>query len=689
MFKKFSDRFTPLLAFLSQPPVVLLVVSLLTYGIFIPLLKFFWDDMAIHWIANVYGVEGLQRYFSTNRPVWGFFYQLNYSLLGDSPWLWQIFGIFWRWAAATSLHYFLYLFWARRKEPALWAALLFLVYPGFAQQSIAMVYGHFFLILTCFFASMALTVLALQSSARQAFWLHFLATLLAALNLFAMEYFFLLELLRPLVIWYGTAHQIADRKARIFRTLRIWAPYALVWLAAVIWRVFIFNFQTQNYQPQMLTLLRNQPLSGLWQLLVLAVKDVYTTLIVAWGQVFQFSSFVGFGRNSLLMIAIFSSLTLVYLFLAFSSSHFKTGWEVKPGRVWLKPGLIIGLTGLILAGVAFWLTGLPVNLVFPFDRLTLPFMLSFSLLWVTFFYALPIKRPLRNTLLSILVMLACAHQLQTGVKFQRDWDLQSRFFWQLTWRAPTIEPGTVLFAHVLPITYSSDNSLSAALNWVYDPSGVKGDGAIPYILYYPSIRLGGSLGTLQPDLTIHHDQLVGSFEGNTSRSLALTYQPPGCLRILDPEIEADNWMVPLQVRETLDLVNNDLILPSSQARPPDFLYQPEPEPNWCYYFEKADLARQFGNWPEVLHLADLAFVLDDQPNDPAEWMPFIEAYAHSSDWQTAVSLAGKSAQITEVMQPVLCRLWQRIERETPASSERDHALMEMEKLLDCKLTADS
>ena len=697
MFKKLSDRFSPLLAFLSQPPIVLLVVSLLTYGIFIPLLKFFWDDMAIHWIANVYGAQGLQRYFSTNRPVWGFFYQLNYSLLGDSPWLWQIFGIFWRWAAATSLYYFLNLLWQCRKEPALWGALLFLVYPGFSQQSIAMVYGHFFLVLTCFFTSLALTQLALQDDQRHTRWLHLAALLLSAVNLFAMEYFFMLELLRLLLIWFGQASpdaiaerskQKAPRKESLLPTLRVWAPYGLVLLLAIIWRVFIFNFQTENYQPQMLDLLRSQPLSGLWQLLILAIKDIYATQIAAWGQVFQFPSFIHFGRTAVLVIGIFSFLTMVYLSLTLSNQHFKNDLQ-KSNREWLKPGVIAALSGLILAGIAFWLTGLPVNLVFPYDRLTIPFMLSFSLLWVTFFFALPIKRPLRNTLLTLLVTLACAHQLQTGIKFQRDWDLQSRFFWQLTWRAPSLAPGTILFSHVLPITYLSDNSLSAALNWTYNPNGEGVGNTIAYILYYPSERLGGTLETLLPNQKIRHDLLVGDFEGNTSRSLALTYQPPGCLRILDPEIEGDNWMVPQQVRETIHLVDNDLVLPAPQAQPPPFLYQPEPEPNWCYYFEKADLARQFGNWQEVLRLSELAFGLKDQPNDPAEWMPFIEAYAHSGDWQTAISLTGKSAQISDVMQPVLCRLWQRIERETPVSGERTEVLQTIDDQLHCGLTTDS
>lgn len=138
-------------------PFLLLAVGLLAYGLLIPWLGLYWDDYPLTWIAETFGNAGLERYFSTNRPLWGLFYQASHNLLGSQPWQWQAFGIFWRWVSAL-------LFWllVRRLLPrdktsaviAPIAALFLLLYPGFGQQAIGMVYGHFFLVMAVFFFSL-------------------------------------------------------------------------------------------------------------------------------------------------------------------------------------------------------------------------------------------------------------------------------------------------------------------------------------------------------------------------------------------------------------------------------------------------------------------------------------------------------------------------------------------------------
>jgi hypothetical protein len=60
---------------------------------------------------------------------------------------------------------------------------------------------------------------------------------------------------------------------------------------------------------------------------------------------------------------------------------------------------------------------------------------------------------------------------------------------------------------------------------------------------------------------------------------------------------------------------------------PETLFGPEPEHGWCYYYQKATLARQRGDWNEVLRLADEARSKDLAPNDLIEWIPLLQAYA--------------------------------------------------------------
>jgi hypothetical protein len=57
----------------------------------------------------------------------------------------------------------------------------------------------------------------------------------------------------------------------------------------------------------------------------------------------------------------------------------------------------------------------------------------------------------------------------------------------------------------------------------------------------------------------------------------------------------------------------------------------EPAHDWCYYYQKADLARQSGDWKEVVRLGNEAQKLGLHPDDPIEWMPFLQAYAFVGD----------------------------------------------------------
>ena len=678
--KRLPHLLTTLFNLVSRPAITLLIATLLVYGFFIPFLGFYWDDLMLQWISQSMGTSGLASYFSTNRPVWGLFYQISTSLLGDDPWQWQIFGLFWRWLASYGLYCLGKQLW-REKTPALLAALIFLTYPGFAQQYIAMVYGHFFLVLSAFFFSLTFSLMAVSTRDRKrARLLTGAALLLSAVNLFSMEYFFMLEVLRPLMMWLVQWKDAIHWRLQREDAIKSWLPYLLVFLAAGFWRAFIFNYQTNNYEVGLLDLLRSDPWQTILTLLGTVLRDLWQTVLKVWGLVFQFPGFKSFGQRAWIIILVFSLALLVFTAGVFLWRDRKK--EAVAGRRTYLATLWVGLVALLLGGIPFWLTQIPVGLHFPNDRFTLPFILGVALFWVSLVMLIPLRRWIQVGVVLLAVALSASYQLRTGIQFQRDWEQQTRFFWQMVWRIPALEENTILFAHELPFRYFSDNSLTGGLNWIYDDTN-QPDKSIPYVLYYPTVRVGLAVKALTANEPVQQNLLVGEFYGNTSQSLALFYQPPACLRVLDPELETDNWMVPLQVRETIHLTNWDVILPQPQHLPPT-IYGPEPQHGWCYYFQKADLARQLGDWPEVNRLGEIAFQLDDQPNDPLERFPFIEAYAHLGLWEQALQQSQLSASISPVIHPALCKLWDRIERETTATDEKSSAIQSAIHSLQCE-----
>lgn len=652
----------------------------------------------MNWIASTMGGGGLTRYFSTNRPFWGLLYRLTTPILGSAPLPWHLFAFGLRWLSGILFWWLLRLVWPRQEEFAAWAALLFVVYPGFSQQGSGFLYSHFFIVLNLFLLSFCFTVLALCRP--RYFWLFsILAWLSSAVNLLSMEYFFVIDLLRPgliLMVSEGKTQtgQVVPARKRLLRGLVIWLPYLAIWLGSAAWRSMVVGFHT--YQPALIGRLQTQPIDALGELVGIALRDVWISTAGAWERAFTSMQLVDSSQRGLLvywvLVVMSAAASLLYLW-AHKNPSPSSPYD---RRVWLWQPLVLGGAGLIIAGVPFWLTDLRPALVFSSDRFTLPFMFGASLVVPAFLMWVPLPRLVRIISLAVALGFAVGLQFQHGIIYRRDWNTVNTFFWQMAWRIPDLKPGSVLLSNELPLVHYTDNSLSAAVNWIYNPTGSHqdpfsdGKERMDYILFYPTLRSMSEewIVRVQKGLPVERDYLAAKFQGSSSQVVLLYFAPPGCLRVLQPEIEAENWMLPENLRALLKLSTLDTILASplpeqDQPRLPGFIFNPEPAPNWCYYFEKADLARQFQDWDEVVRLSELAFTSGDYPNDPVERLPFIEGYAHKADWQQALQLSRETGAISPVMKPVLCRLWQRIEQETGESPEQRETLAAIKSENNC------
>jgi hypothetical protein len=304
-------------------------------------------------------------------------------------------------------------------------------------------------------------------------------------------------------------------------------------------------------------------------------------------------------------------------------------------------------------------------------------MLGVSFIFAGLLEYIPAK--IKAVVIVALVALVAGRQFLWSNDFRRDWEEQKNLFWQMTWRAPGLKKNTIVLINE-ELSYYADNSLGAALNWIYAPDN-RGE-AKDYVLFYPTNRESLSL---QPNTPVEYDFLVGKFNGNTSQSVVFYYAPPRCLRLLDPEIDSSNRMIPddSMLRDAALLSSTAPILNESTARMPQ-IYGPEPDHGWCYYFQKADLARQMKDWKAVTQLGDAAFALADYPNDPVERFVFIEGYAHMADWEKAVELSQNSFKVSKTyVGPLLCKLWDRIARETEGSPEQQAALTQVRNKFDC------
>ena len=683
---RIRDRIQIIGEWLEKPlavPISLLIVALISYGLLINRLGYFWDDFPLTYIKNVFGSEGLVRYFSTNRPFWGILFKITFSIF-NQPWQWQVSVLIWRWLSAVILWLLLREVWPKPKYIALWVSMLFLVYPGFKQQHISVVYSNLFIVLDCFLLSLYFNIKAVRggggSRLSRKVWLwHSIALLLSLFNLLAMEYFFALDLLRPLFIWCALGDENYNRKERVKATLLNWLPYLALWFVVTVWRVFFFNFQTHNYQMLFFQSLQKSPINAIVSL----VKDIGTSLWVvlvsAWVKVFRLPNISQLGmRTTIVTIFIIVVVTGISIWYLWQNQK----GPKKQGGGWSI--LLVGLIACLLGGVPWWLIGLAPSLGFPNSRFTLPFILGVSLIMVGLLEVLPIKSWIKPLILAILIGFAVGSQFQVVNQFRRDWEAQRRFFWQLAWRIPGLDPGTTIMVNELPVTNYSDNSLTAPLNWFWAPQNSTQEMA--YLLLYPSQRLGKSLTSLKPGTPIKVDYLASKFNGSTSKVVSIFFDPPACLRVLDRKLDSDNRMLLVEMQAAAALSSTEWIQPEGSSAKdilPQNIYAPEPSHGWCYYFELADLARQQGKWDEVAQLGDIAYNQNDYPNDPSEHFPFIEGYAHAGNWERADELTQQSLSITPIMAPLLCRLWQRIDASTPDTQEKDFAIATIFTQLGC------
>jgi hypothetical protein len=246
-----------------------------------------------------------------------------------------------------------------------------------------------------------------------------------------------------------------------------------------------------------------------------------------------------------------------------------------------------------------------------------------------------------------------------------------------------VREGTSFLTQELPIDYSTDNSLAAPLNWIYATD--ISERTMPYNIFYLDLRLGSSIPELKEGLLISRDYRLLEFKGSLDDAIVLYHKPPGCLRVLHPVYDAHYPQLPELIATALPFsnLNRIVVKPDIESSLPIHIFGPTPEPGWCYYFEKADLARQQGDWQQVAAIGDQAFQLDDSPNHASERMPFIQGYAFTGQWDRAVELTLETIKINKFMEPMLCSIWEDISKKTESSEKRENAIISIKERKNC------
>jgi hypothetical protein len=235
----------------------------------------------------------------------------------------------------------------------------------------------------------------------------------------------------------------------------------------------------------------------------------------------------------------------------------------------------------------------------------------------------------------------------------------------------------------IPLYKVSDSGMTAPLNWTYAPDFHGSN--LPYNVFDLDVRLDAGfngLGKLEKGVPVSHDYRSLFFSSTTDYSLVFLDQRTSCLHILSPKDKAVTGLPP-KVERTLPLSNLNVIIanPQQVSHPPSIVFGVEPVHDWCYFYQKADLARQENDWQQVVSLWKQAGDQSLKPLDSFELLPFIESLAFEKDFNQAGTLS-KIVYQDSRLRKRLCISWDDI-RNAPGMLNEKESILAIMKTIDC------
>ena len=637
-------------------PVALLVITILSFGLLIPWLGFYWDDWPVIYLTQTQETSSFWGFYQYDRPFSAWTYVLFAPLLGTSPLAWQIFTMLLRWLTAVFVWASLRQIWPNKPHQVFWTALLFAVAPIFTQQSVAVAYSQHWLCYLLFFCSVYFMLRALND-ARYFYPFTALAVLTSLVQLLTMEYFVGLELLRPIILWFYYLEKKSETSIRglLKRVITSGWIYVVLLIAYLIWRLFFLRLAGDD--PNHLDLFDKMvaaPLAGLLDLAQKALQD-FVYLVTSWLVAVKPADIV-LDRPFVLAVLVIAVAAAVLVGVL--ASTYKPVTQESLEDRWHVYAMILGVLAILLGTLPVWAIDRQVSLGPLGSRFSLAALFGVSLLWVGFLEWLSPRSKVKITLLSVLVAIAIHANLHLAKAYQQSWEKQRTFYWQLFWRAPYLQPGTAFISDGEIFSYVGLYSTSAGISLLYPP--IESSQQVPYWFFSYWERLYKIPKELVAGTALEAELRNYPFQGDSRDAILLDFSPERnrCLHLLSPQDEHDPDLAD-SMRGLLSISDLSRIErePLKGWQPPASIFGPEPEHTWCYYFEQAELAYQYKDWQEIIRLMEEAKTQGFAPTDMKEYLPLLEAYLQTGQIEPARTLSLQMARLSNNIDDRICTAW--------------------------------
>jgi hypothetical protein len=617
---------------------LILVVSGLTYLPNLLQATIYRDDWYYVMDRLIGGPGVFQAMFSIDRPARGPFFEAYYQLFGVSPLPYHLTSFLWRFLGGLAALWLFNLLWPKQRTAALFMALLFALFPGYLrwmegfedQPRIAS---------SCLEAlSFALTLKAIstiRTIPKIAAWMGAIIsgwTYLALVDFgMGMEIFRLL----CVFIFIGNNQTYGSFVKRSVQAVRAWAVAGLVPAGFLFWRLFIFhNERPQTDIGRQLGVFLESPLSTGFRWFIRFFQSSADVSLFSWVTP-ALQEFFGLELRDIVFDLFMALLAVASIYMAYNFlNNEKVGGQDPQDDLthgpWQTQAICIGLLGVVMGVLPIIMANRYVDFQ-SYSHYALPASLAAAVLIIGLIYSLTSSQLRLYSILALVVFAVLTHLTYSGQVVNEE-KIINEFWQQVAWRAPEIQGGTTLFVNYPGINYGGNNdAANGPANFIYFPERTN-QIPVTYQLYaLPQIN------------STTNDVLSGKNRSAAYRTHVATInfdhflvisQPSAtaCVHVIDPRWPLFSNSDPDQVLLIGGYSKIDSILPGQKSpKLAQFIFGPEPAHRWCYYFEKAELALQAGDWQKVAEFGNEAASADLHPEDRVEWIPFLQAYAYLGD----------------------------------------------------------
>lgn len=637
--KNISSRINSFWAFIKKYDFLFLILILSAFAYLPNITQFgyFRDDWYMMYAANAAGPNVFHSLFAIDRPMRGYLLLWEFSIFGLNPIYYNISGFLFRLMAGVLFYWVLRIIWPEQKNSALMAALLFAVYPGFVSTPNAIDYQphQVALFLATFSIGLSLWATKTDINLPLRFRIWLLSGIMAFFYIELVEHFAGLEVLRLCGIFI-----VSERKsnASFLQSIKYgilkYLPFSIGPLAFVIWRAFFFNVSRKATDlGSQVAGVTQSPLLTLSTWIITLAKDLYEVLFLSWFVPFSTlwdtpvrlrEYFMG-GAIGLVSFAIIAFVFYTH----FSEAHQGTATR-KFIREALISGFLIAIAGLIPVILS--------NRDADFGNRS-RYMLAAAVGAAIVVAAIMEQFKSRTVYIliaGVLLSSATITHYFNGLTWMRSAVGMRDFWWQVSWRIPNLKPGTSIVANYSHAAVEEDYSVWGPANFIYYPQSGSPTELQPVIwAVVLNDTTAGQILAKETPAKIDRRSVI-TFAGYDNILIISQPTQDSCVQVIDgtsPYFSEEEQSDIQQIKNSSNMQN--IILDASHSSiPPNEVFGAEPARTWCYYYESASLALQRREYETVLDLKNQAEKKGFKPNDPVEWMPFIQAAAMLNDQET-------------------------------------------------------